>query len=127
MRNWPRAALGGALLISLSLMRPVCAETKPAPPGDALGIAGQESGKPIKIEADNGIEWQQTKHIYIARGNAKATRGQTSVRADTLYAYYRPTPISGTAKGATSKLRGSPQPGGLPPGPGAGAISAGSG
>lgn len=113
MRNWPRAALGGALLISLSLISPVRAETKTAPPGGALGLAGQQSGKPIKIEADNGIEWQQAKHIYIARGNAKATRGQTSVRADTLYAYYRPTPISGASKGAASKLRGSPQPGGL--------------
>ncbi len=55
-----------------------------------LGLGGEDNGKPINIEAENGIEWQQNNRVYIARGNAKATRGQTSVTADTLYAYYRP-------------------------------------
>jgi len=60
-----------------------------AAPG-TLGVAGQDNGKPINIEADNGVEWQQSGRVYIARGNAKVTRGETTVTADTLYAYYRP-------------------------------------
>jgi lipopolysaccharide export system protein LptA len=64
-------------------------------PGDvagsnALGLAGGDNNKPLDIEAENGIEWQQTNRVYIARGHAKATRGDDSVAADTLYAYYRP-------------------------------------
>jgi len=51
---------------------------------------GQVSGRPIHIEADNGIEWQQAHNVYIARGNASATRGNATVTADILYAYYRP-------------------------------------
>ncbi|HZT51517.1 MAG TPA: LptA/OstA family protein [Stellaceae bacterium] len=53
-------------------------------------LSGQDGGKPIGIEAENGIEWQQNNHLYIARGNATATRGDGSVSADTLYAFYRP-------------------------------------
>jgi lipopolysaccharide export system protein LptA len=59
-------------------------------PSASFGLGGEDSGKPINIEAENGVEWQQNNRVYIARGNAKATRGQTSVTADTLYAYYRP-------------------------------------
>ena len=55
-----------------------------------LGLSGQDNGKPIDIEADDGIEWQQNNRVYIARGNARATRGQTTIFADTLMAFYRP-------------------------------------
>ncbi|MGH7090020.1 MAG: LptA/OstA family protein, partial [Stellaceae bacterium] len=61
----------------------------------AQGLLPQDRGggsdKPVSITADNGIEWQQAKHVYIARGNASATRGQDKVTADTLSAYYRST------------------------------------
>jgi lipopolysaccharide export system protein LptA len=55
-----------------------------------LGLTTQDSNKPITIEADQGIEWQQNNRVYIARGHAKATRGQATVFGDTLVAYYRP-------------------------------------
>ena len=51
------------------------------------GFGGSDNGKPIGIEASQGVEWQQTNRLYIARGNARATRGEDSVFADTLYAY----------------------------------------
>lgn len=57
---------------------------------NSLG-GGDDSGKPVNIEADQGIEWQQEHHVYIARGNVKATRGQSTLYCDTLYAYYRPS------------------------------------
>ena len=61
------------------------------PPRAMAQLAGaQASGRPIHIEADNGIEWQQAHSVYIARGNASATRGNATVTADVLYAYYRP-------------------------------------
>ena len=44
---------------------------------------------PIQIQADSGIEWQQDAHLYVARGNAVASRGPGEIRADTLIAHYR--------------------------------------
>ncbi len=44
---------------------------------------------PIEIFADNGIEWQQENLIFLARGNARAVRGEVTVHADELRAYYR--------------------------------------
>jgi membrane fusion protein (multidrug efflux system) len=41
------------------------------------------------VQADSGIEWQQNDKLYIARGNAVATRGPAAVHADTLIAHYR--------------------------------------
>jgi len=62
-----------------------------APPCAHAQLAGaQASDRPIHIEADHGIEWQQAHSVYIARGNASATRGNATVTADILYAYYRP-------------------------------------
>ncbi len=44
---------------------------------------------PIEIFADNGIEWQQESLVFVARGNARAVRGEVQVLADELRAYYR--------------------------------------
>jgi lipopolysaccharide export system protein LptA len=55
-----------------------------------LGMPGSDNAKPIGIESENGIEWQQNNHVYIARGHATATRGEDKVSADTLSAFYRP-------------------------------------
>lgn len=68
-----------------------------APSGDRSGSMlgfdlGGNSKNPIAITADQGIEWQQTKQVYIARGHATAKRGNGSVSADTLTAHYRPVP-----------------------------------
>jgi lipopolysaccharide export system protein LptA len=52
-----------------------------------LGL-GTKNSKPIEIYADEGIEWDQNKKRYVARGNAKAIQGDTTVYADTLTAYY---------------------------------------
>jgi lipopolysaccharide export system protein LptA len=57
--------------------------------------AGSSSG-PVSIEADDGIEWQRDKNVYVARGNARAARGDMSIAADTLIAHYHDTPNGGT-------------------------------
>ncbi|MGH6979764.1 MAG: LptA/OstA family protein, partial [Stellaceae bacterium] len=78
---------------------PAAGKSKPAPgPGQApgqgmtLGIDTSAGGKalPVDIAADNGIEWRQADHVYIARGNVKAVRGNVTVYADEMHAYYRP-------------------------------------
>jgi lipopolysaccharide export system protein LptA len=51
--------------------------------------AQADNGQPMQIQADSGIEWQQDQHLYIARGNAVATRGAGEVHADMLIAHYR--------------------------------------
>ncbi len=43
---------------------------------------------PIRITADNGLEWQSKASQVVARGHAKATRGAMTVTADTLTALY---------------------------------------
>lgn len=61
-----------------------------SPAGPARAQLGTtDNGTPINIQADNGIEWQQNQQLYIARGNAVATRGPATMKADTLIAHYR--------------------------------------
>ena len=43
----------------------------------------------IEIEAEDGIEWIRDAKTYVARGNARASRGGLEVLADTLTAHYR--------------------------------------
>ena len=65
---------------------------------------GSTDDRPIDITADSGLEWQQQAQVYIARGNAVATRGTSEVHADTLTAHYRPSK-SKTADGGNEVYR----------------------
>jgi lipopolysaccharide export system protein LptA len=76
----------------------------------AGGLAAGDTQKPVSIEADKGIEWQQANHVYIARGHAKATRGDTTVYADTLYAYYRPAKSTAAPKNGGDSAASAPKP-----------------
>lgn len=82
MRRWALLAL----LAGLLPLAPTAARAQ----NFGLGLNAQDNGKPINIEAEQGIEWRQNDRVYIARGNARATRGQATVFADTLMAFYRP-------------------------------------
>ena len=75
-----RAVLALALVLGGLSASPAAAQL---PGGQA------DNGQPVQIQADSGIEWQQDQHLYIARGNAVATRGPSEVHADTLVAHYR--------------------------------------
>ncbi|CAA7624647.1 LptA/OstA family protein [Magnetospirillum sp. UT-4] len=46
----------------------------------------------IQVYADQGIEWLSEANRVIARGNAKAIRGDMTVTADSLTAHYRAGP-----------------------------------
>jgi lipopolysaccharide export system protein LptA len=77
------AALG---LAALAALAPAATAQIPGLPG---GVAGRGGNAPVTIEADDGVEWRQNEEIYVARGNATAKRGDTTVRADSLIAHYR--------------------------------------
>lgn len=91
-----------ALAIGLAL-----APLPARPQNFGLGLTTQDNNKPINIEADQGIEWQQNNRVYIARGHAKATRGQATVFGDVLMAYYRPVahPGAGTSSAAAAEQK----------------------
>jgi lipopolysaccharide export system protein LptA len=46
-------------------------------------------GGPVTVTSDNGMEWHQNEQVIIARGDARAVRGNVTVTADTLIAHYR--------------------------------------
>jgi lipopolysaccharide export system protein LptA len=61
-----------------------------------FNFASQNTKAPIEVYADNGIEWVQDKKSFVAKGNARAARGDVVVRADTLTAHYRDKKEGGT-------------------------------
>jgi lipopolysaccharide export system protein LptA len=61
-----------------------------------LNFGAGESDQPIEIFADDGIEWQQENLLFLARGNARAVRGEVTVYGDELRAYYREKPDGGS-------------------------------
>ncbi|MCY4589596.1 MAG: hypothetical protein OXE86_03315 [Alphaproteobacteria bacterium] len=50
--------------------------------------AEQARQLPIEVTADQGIEWNQNEKLYVARGNAVATRGEVRISGDTIAAAY---------------------------------------
>jgi lipopolysaccharide export system protein LptA len=65
-------------------------------PGFAQLITNEDGDQPITVESTNGIEWVRDGKMYVARGNAVATRGDVTVRGDTLTALYRDKQSGGT-------------------------------
>jgi lipopolysaccharide export system protein LptA len=86
-------ALAAAALICLTVL----ALTTPALITPALAQQlDLTHGGPIDITARDGLEWRQNDQEVIARGDARAVRGNVTVTADTLTAWYR-------KKGATTQ------------------------
>lgn len=66
-------------------------------------------GGPVTITAEDGMDWQQNQQIVVARGNAHAVRGDTTVIADQLTAHYRKKaspPAAGPAAGSPPAAKG---------------------
>ncbi len=84
--------------VCLTLGSIALAEAKNAPVDpNAPPVSSQ-----IEITADQTLEWYQDKNIYVARGNAKAVRGDTTVTADLLSAHQREKK-AGEVKSAENK------------------------
>jgi lipopolysaccharide export system protein LptA len=61
-----------------------------------LNFGSGDSDVPIEVYADDGIEWQQDTLTFLARGNARAIRGEVTVFGDELHAFYRKLPDGGS-------------------------------
>jgi len=72
----------------LILLMAAIALSVPAAPVAAQGIDLTQGG-PIQITSQDGIEWRQAEQVVIAKGDAKAVRGNVTVTADRLFAWYR--------------------------------------
>ncbi len=98
--NWDQARrlVRATAVIVATAIAPFAAAnmTATAWAAQSLGIGGSNNKNPIQVYADNGIEWNQNTRQYIARGNAKAIQGDTTVYGDTLVAYYEEIPGGNT-------------------------------
>lgn len=68
------------------------------PANAQLMPGGDGSAKNVDVSADESLEWYQDQNLYVARGNAKAIRGDMVIDADLLLAHQREKPAKGTAK-----------------------------
>lgn len=59
--------------------------------GPAWAQDNPDRAQPLEIVADQTLEWHRNDKRFIARGNAVATQGQTSIAAQTLTAHYTET------------------------------------
>ena len=73
----------------------------------AQGFDLAHSASEIQISSDDGLEWQSDPSRVIAHGNAKAVRGDVTLTADTLIAYYRTGNQPGQKTGPASPTGGS--------------------
>ena len=64
-------------------------------------------GGPVEVTSDGGMEWRQNEQTIIAKGNAKAVRGDVTVTADQLIAHYRK---KAGAAGSTPAVAGTATP-----------------
>ena len=55
----------------------------------SFNLATGNKKQPIEITADDGIEWQRENQLMVATGNAKAARGNATIEASILRAYYQ--------------------------------------
>jgi lipopolysaccharide export system protein LptA len=93
-RAGPPRLRWGLLWVGLGVGFLVAASAVGLNPSAAQGLnplSARSDSTPIDITAALGIEWDQKKQIYVARGNAVAIRGTSEVHADVLTAHYRPS------------------------------------
>ncbi len=74
-------------------------------PVRAQGIDLTQGG-PIQITAQDGIDWRQAEQVVIAKGDAKAVRGNVTVTADRMLAWYRKKGATETTQPVTTGLTG---------------------
>lgn len=86
-----RLAIRFGRLTSLLALAPLLVSAVMLTGGSALaqGLPGMGSESSLEVNADQAIEWHQAQRAYVARGNASAKRGESTVFADVLTAYYR--------------------------------------
>ncbi len=91
MQRAARYCFVTAVISALCLVAMLTVSPAGLAPASAQGVSGLTGGsQPLRINADQGIEWRREDGLYLARGNATVVRGDLTVRAQVLRAYYRP-------------------------------------
>ena len=91
--------LAATVCAGLGLADAATPEQKPAKsatnekPSDSASMATGDG--PLQIFSDSGMEMSKDAKLLIARGNAKAIRGNMTVTADTLIGHYRDKLVNG--------------------------------
>ncbi len=102
-------SLAAAALV-VGLQAGAHAQGAAAPSDNGLDMS---KGGPIEVTAREGIEWRQNEQLVIARGDARAVRGDVTTMGDTLIAHYRRkatqpgAPATATPAAATAVSTGS--------------------
>jgi lipopolysaccharide export system protein LptA len=90
--------------------KPAKAKHAAKPAGDAdANNDTNNAPKNIDVSADQSLEWYQDQQLYVARGNAKAIRGDMVIDADTLTAHQRDKPKDGKKSPKTVDAQGNAQ------------------
>lgn len=111
----PRFLALAALLMTIPAFAALAAGSSPTPaanpaPGTLATDLGRGNG-PVNIDATQGIELHQAEKAYVAHGDVVVTRGDRTLKGDTITAYYRET------GNAAAKPSSAPQPGQASNGP----------
>jgi lipopolysaccharide export system protein LptA len=69
-------------------------------------------GGPVEVTASDGMEWRQNEQVVIARGSARAVRGDVTVTADRLIAHYRKKAGAASATPTATPAAATPGPAG---------------
>lgn len=77
------------ILVTLAFLAVAPLVVSSAGPASAQLLPSGGGDEPINIDADNALEWHQDRLAYVARGDASAVQGDTTVYGDVLTAYYR--------------------------------------
>lgn len=97
-RHGPLLAVSLLAALALASACPALAKDHPARAASPAGTSGQgagfnfadqKSGSPLEIYADQGLELSQDAKMVIGRTNARAVRGNVTVKGDVLIAHYR--------------------------------------
>ncbi len=77
---------GFSLLLVAAILMALVSDVMAAEPA---APASARTGSELRIDADEGLEWQRREQVVIARGRARAVRGDLQVQARELRALYR--------------------------------------
>lgn len=81
-------APAGAQILTGSESAPLAAPELVSPAAGEAETNISGDGAPLEITADGSLEWKRGEKVFIARGNALAKRGDSSIAADVLRAAY---------------------------------------
>lgn len=99
-----RQALG-FLAVGFTVIFVQAVQAKPSPAQTAAPLPSGGSNAPVDVTADQSLEWYQDQNLYVARGNAKAVRGDMTVEADILTAHEREKPKTAPGQASAPKVK----------------------